>query len=144
MPRGKFIPKPHGLPHNQSIIANIHTYPITVFQEKISMVSAALLNFVSQLFANIHNNDIAFGGINIIVAGDLAQLPPVGGTQVSFWKKIHGSLDSDNDEGFKKFEEMYKELKEATEERKNVLCTSKNFAILCCIWDCIQSSFFQI
>ena len=46
------------------------------------MVSAALLNFVSQLFANIHNNDIAFGGINIIVAGDLAQLPPVGGTQV--------------------------------------------------------------
>ena len=43
-----------------------------------TMVSAALLNFVSQLFANIHNNDIAFGGINMIVAGDLAQLPPVG------------------------------------------------------------------
>ena len=47
-----------------------------------TMVWAALLNFVSQLFANIYNNDIAFGGINMIVAGDLAQLPPVGGTQV--------------------------------------------------------------
>ena len=54
----------------------------TIIIDEISMVSAALLNFVSQLFANIHSNDIAFGGINIIVAGDLAQLPPVGGTQV--------------------------------------------------------------
>ena len=44
----------------------------SVIVDKISMVSTAL----SQLFANIHNNNIAFG--NIIVAGDLAQLPSAG------------------------------------------------------------------
>ena len=46
------------------------------------MVSASLFNFISNLFARIHNSDIAFGGISVIVVGDLAQLPPVGATQV--------------------------------------------------------------
>jgi hypothetical protein len=56
------------------------------------MVSAALFNFISQLFANIHNNDIAFGGINIMVVGDLAQLPPVGATQVFHSTTWHFSI----------------------------------------------------
>jgi hypothetical protein len=41
------------------------------------MVSASLFNFISNLFARIHNSDIAFGGISVIVADDLVQLPPV-------------------------------------------------------------------
>jgi hypothetical protein len=41
------------------------------------MVSPSLLTFLANLFAHIHENDIAFGEINIIVIGDLAQLPPV-------------------------------------------------------------------
>ena len=51
------------------------------------MVSASLFTFISNLFASIHNNDQAFGGINIIIVGDLAQLPPVRG-QLVFYASI--------------------------------------------------------
>jgi len=60
--------------------------------EEISMVSAALFNFISNLFARIHNSDIAFGGICVIVVGDLAQLPPVKGEFVfysSIWQLFY-------------------------------------------------------
>jgi len=47
------------------------------------MVSASLFTFISNLFAFIHNNDLAFGGgINVIIVGDLAQLPPIRGEPV--------------------------------------------------------------
>src|SRR5436305_9057909 len=46
------------------------------------MVSAELLDFISNMFARIHYNAIPFGRINIIVVGDLAQLPPVTGQPV--------------------------------------------------------------
>ncbi|CAG8772539.1 3375_t:CDS:2, partial [Rhizophagus irregularis] len=45
--------------------------------EEVSIVSSFLFNFISNLFARIHNSDIAFGGISVIAVGDLAQLPPV-------------------------------------------------------------------
>src|SRR4051812_46901478 len=54
----------------------------TIIIEEISMVSAELLDFISNTFASLHNNAIAFGGINVIVVGDLAQLPPIPGQQV--------------------------------------------------------------
>jgi chromosomal replication initiation ATPase DnaA len=54
----------------------------TLIIEEVSMVSAELLEFISNMFATIHNNTLAFGGINVIVVGDLAQLPPVTGSQV--------------------------------------------------------------
>jgi len=60
----------------------------TLIIDEISMVSASLFTFVSNLFASLHNNALAFGGINVIVVGDLAQLPPVHGQYVfhsSIW-----------------------------------------------------------
>ena len=54
----------------------------TIIIEEISMVSAELFEFISNMFATIHNNTIAFGSINIVVVGDLAQLPPVTGSLV--------------------------------------------------------------
>src|SRR5438067_180239 len=36
----------------------------TLIIEEISMVSTKLLDFISNLFANLHNNAISFGGIN--------------------------------------------------------------------------------
>ncbi|CAG8534965.1 12161_t:CDS:2 [Rhizophagus irregularis] len=54
----------------------------TLIIEEISMVSAELFDFISNLFARIHNNALAFGGINVVVVGDLAQLPPVTGQPV--------------------------------------------------------------
>jgi ATP-dependent exoDNAse (exonuclease V) alpha subunit len=56
------------------------------------MVSAELLEFISNMFATIHNNATAFGGINTVVIGDLAQLPPVTGSPVfkaSVWKLFY-------------------------------------------------------
>src|SRR2546423_15580467 len=53
------------------------------------MASAELFEFLSNMFAAIHNRPIAFGGIKVIVAGDLAQLPSVTGSFVfksSVWK----------------------------------------------------------
>ena len=54
----------------------------TIIIDEISMVSAELLDFISNIFARIHNNALPFGGINVIVVGDLYQLPPVTGQHV--------------------------------------------------------------
>src|SRR6185437_4860365 len=54
----------------------------TIIIDEISMVSAELFDFISNLFANLHNNAITFGGINIIVVSDLAQLPPITGQPI--------------------------------------------------------------
>jgi PIF1-like helicase len=64
----------------------------TIIFEEISMVSKQLFEFISNMFATIHNNNLAFGGINVIVVGDLAQLPPVTGSLVfksSIWKLFY-------------------------------------------------------
>jgi len=37
-------------------------------------VSASLLTFISNLFAQLYSNSIEFGGKNVIIVGDLAQL----------------------------------------------------------------------
>ena len=54
----------------------------TIIIDEISMVSAELFDFISGIFALLHSNAIAFGGINVIVVGNLAQLPPVTGQHV--------------------------------------------------------------
>jgi len=64
----------------------------TLIIDEISMTSSQLLEFISNMFAMIHNNTLAFGGINVIVAGDLAQLSPVTGSSVfksSVWKLFY-------------------------------------------------------
>jgi ATP-dependent exoDNAse (exonuclease V) alpha subunit len=49
----------------------------TIIIDEISMVPASLFTFMANMFGRIHGNDMAFGGINVIAVGDLAQLPPV-------------------------------------------------------------------
>ena len=44
------------------------------------------------MFAAIHDNNIAFGVISVVVVGDLLQLPPVTGSLVlksSVWKLFY-------------------------------------------------------
>ena len=60
--------------------------------DETSMVSASLFNSISNLFARIHNSDVAFGGISVIVVGNLAQLPPVRGEPIfysSVWQLFY-------------------------------------------------------
>ncbi len=59
--------------------------------EEISMVSSELFTFISKLFQKIHHNSLEFGGIPVLVVGDLAQLPPVEGDLVFYsplWKSF--------------------------------------------------------
>jgi ATP-dependent exoDNAse (exonuclease V) alpha subunit len=56
------------------------------------MVSKELFSFISDMFSIIQQQTIAFGGLNVIVVGDLAQLPPVTGLPVyksSEWKLFY-------------------------------------------------------
>ena len=50
--------------------------------DKISMVSAALFSFISNMFSIIQQQTTAFGGLNVIVVGDLAQLPLITGLPI--------------------------------------------------------------
>jgi ATP-dependent DNA helicase PIF1 len=64
----------------------------TLIIDEISMVSNALFSFISDMFSIIQQQTIAFGGLNVIVVGDLAQLPPVTGLPVyksSEWKLFY-------------------------------------------------------
>jgi hypothetical protein len=64
----------------------------TLIIDEISMVSAALFSFISDMFSVIQQKTIAFGRLNIIVVGDLAQLLPVTGLQIyksSEWKLFY-------------------------------------------------------
>jgi len=54
----------------------------TIIIDKIFIVSKDLLNFISNIFANIHNNSMPFSRINIILLSDLIQLLPVSGLPV--------------------------------------------------------------
>lgn len=67
--------------HDASFRSQLKTIH-TIIIDEISMVSAELFTFIANLFAYIHGNTLAFGGINVIVVGDLAQLPPVKGSTV--------------------------------------------------------------
>jgi PIF1-like helicase len=64
----------------------------TIIIDEISMVSNKLFSFISEMFSILKQTTIAFGGLNVIVAGDLAQLPPVTGLPVyksSEWKLFY-------------------------------------------------------
>lgn len=49
----------------------------TLIIDEISMVRADLLDAVDERLREAHRNDIPFGGIQVIMFGDLYQLPPV-------------------------------------------------------------------
>jgi ATP-dependent exoDNAse (exonuclease V) alpha subunit len=46
----------------------------TLIIDEVSMVSALLFSFISDMFSVIKQKTIAFGGLNVIVVGNLAQL----------------------------------------------------------------------
>ena len=46
--------------------------------DEISMLHAKQLNVVNEVLKHVRKNDTAFGGIQVVVAGDFFQLPPIG------------------------------------------------------------------
>jgi len=75
---GTFLTRAITDPALKSTLAQVKTIII----DEVSMVSAQLLSFISDTFAKIQENSFAFGGINVVLVGDLAQLPPVNRTPV--------------------------------------------------------------
>src|SRR5262249_50185179 len=69
--------------HDQDFQESLKQYSTIVIDE-VSMVSNDLPTFISNMFERIHNSHQPFGGKNVIVVGDLGQLPPVQGSQVFF------------------------------------------------------------
>jgi hypothetical protein len=68
-----------------------------IFIDEVSMLAChELYKISSQLAKALNVFDVPFGGINIIFAGDFAQLPPVGGTSL-----YSGSVGTQIDSGLK-------------------------------------------
>ncbi len=61
-------------PENRLRLRNINVIII----EEISIVSPYLLDFINNIFCELYNCALPFGGIMVLLIGDLAQLPPVG------------------------------------------------------------------
>ena len=77
--------------YDYDFLENLKTINTLIIDE-ISMVSGALFSFISDMFSIIQQQTIAFGGLNVIVVGDLAQLPPVTGLPIyksSEWKLFY-------------------------------------------------------
>lgn len=51
---------------------------VVLIIDEISMLHAKQLNLVNQVLKHVRKNDAAFGGIQVVVAGDFFQLPPIG------------------------------------------------------------------
>ena len=69
-----------------------------IFIDELSMVSCREFYAICARLCEIYNKpEIAFGGVNMIVAGDFAQLPPVGGNPLyrRFSKKEMNSKQSE-------------------------------------------------
>ena len=53
-----------------------------LFIDELSMLGCELLHNISRALTEAKGNTAAFGGVNIILAGDFAQLPPIGDTRL--------------------------------------------------------------
>jgi len=69
--------------HNDDLYTELSKIKFILIDE-VSMVSAQLLDFISNTFAQIHHNNIPFGNIPTLLIGDLYQLPPVTGSSVFY------------------------------------------------------------
>ena len=63
-----------------------------IFLDEVSMLSCREMYLISEKLARILNNpDMPFGGMNMIFAGDFAQLPPaIGGEHTSLYSRTAG------------------------------------------------------
>ena len=72
-----------------------------LFIDEVSMIGCSFLLKISKALTEAKQSTKAFGGINIIFAGDFAQLPPVGETRLflhidSHKKKVGTKLGQDD------------------------------------------------
>ena len=69
-------PNEYDYVRNEDFISEAHLIDIIVIDE-VSMVRSDLLEMIHKILSTAMGNDLPFGGIKIILVGDLFQLPPV-------------------------------------------------------------------
>lgn len=67
-----------------------------LFVDEVSTIGCRLLLKISEALSDAKQSQLPFGGMNIILAGDFAQLPPVSETRLFSHINIH---DAKNVEG---------------------------------------------
>jgi hypothetical protein len=72
-----------------------------LFIDEISIIDAITMGLISQTLSFILNNAAPFGGLNVIIAGDFFQLPPINGkslyTDTLIYNKIIQPQENDKD-----------------------------------------------
>ena len=63
-----------------------------LFIDEVSMIGCEMLHNISKALTEAKGNTTAFGGVNVIFAGDFAQLPPIGDTRL--YKNVDTSLST--------------------------------------------------
>lgn len=66
---------PYCLKQLRKNFQNVHT----IILDEVSMVSSSMLTFISRRLSEISDNNLPFGGYNVITVGDFFQLRPVKG-----------------------------------------------------------------
>lgn len=75
MKEGKFVAKPKSFTTREKFITLVTIDTLII--DEVSMLRADLLDRVSAALRNMRKNDLPFGGVRLILFGDLSQLPPV-------------------------------------------------------------------
>ena len=66
-----------------------------LFIDEVSMISCEFFHTISITLTRATDKPLPFGGLNVIFAGDLAQLPPVAETRLSAWINPKNASASD-------------------------------------------------
>ena len=69
-------PKEYDYVKNEDFISEAHLIDIIVIDE-VSMVRSDLLEMIHKILSTARGSDLPFGGVKVILVGDLFQLPPV-------------------------------------------------------------------
>lgn len=93
----------------------------TIIIDEISMVRADILDAIDKSLRINKNNNIPFGGVQMIFFGDLYQLPPViiGKEQINYFEKHFGGVYFFNSKVFQKIQFEYIELKNIFRQKDN-------------------------
>jgi hypothetical protein len=85
--------------------------------DEISMLHAKQLNLVNQVLKHVRKNDNPFGGIQVVVAGDFFQLPPIGSKGESNRDKFAFMSEAWLDAGFRicYLSEQHRQVSEAAD-----------------------------
>ncbi len=86
-------PKEYGHVKNDNFISKIYFKRIIVIDE-VSMVRADLLEMIHKILSTALGNNLPFGGVKMILVGDLFQLPPVVESEDTFkyLKREYGGI----------------------------------------------------